>query len=146
MTRYNWAGPGTGISDPANGIALRADVAHLWGVNAFLLVPAGQQGGFMTYVTMPRLGLAQEFHRRWVPISQRVSDAFLYARFAYTIITLVAKLGDKKLDAFPLPKGVKPSRRGGTQHAYVVFHGPLTFGVIARIYFQLCSSYAPATM
>ena len=134
MTRYNWAGRRTGVNDPANRLALRTNVGRLWALSGFMLFPAPGQGGYMTYVTIPQFPYAEDFHRRWVPISQRVSVAFLYARFAYTIITLVRKMGDPKLDAFPLPEGVKPPRRGGTQRLYVVLYGSLTSGPIVPIY------------
>ena len=53
MTRYNWVGGRTGVSDPANRLALRLDVGRLWALNGFLLFPAPGQAGFMTYVTVP---------------------------------------------------------------------------------------------
>ncbi len=45
---------------------------------------------------------------------RRLSDAFLYASFAYTMGTLVPR--DPKLDTFPLPEDAKPSRKGSKHH------------------------------
>ena len=49
-----------------------------------------------------------------VVLSRRVSDAFLYARFVYTVISLVKR--DPAFEVFPLPEGVRPSRREGQLH------------------------------
>ncbi|KAI1787408.1 hypothetical protein LXA43DRAFT_712865 [Ganoderma leucocontextum] len=109
MWKYSWAGYGTGIHDPANGLTLRTDFVKSLAKHAFVFFPAGE-GGFMTYVCHPSLtSYLHDLHRRPIAIPHRVSDAFLYARFACTMIALVSRRS--KLNAFPLPPGVPPSRR-----------------------------------
>ncbi|KAI1787373.1 hypothetical protein LXA43DRAFT_711826 [Ganoderma leucocontextum] len=110
MARYNWGWARNGVHDPANGLTLRVKWIKMLGLNLIVFFPAGE-GKFMTYVCYPSLGDCPDVHRTLVTIPRRVPEAFLYARFAYTMITLVAR--NSKLDAFPLPEGVKPSRKGG---------------------------------
>ncbi|KAI1783217.1 hypothetical protein LXA43DRAFT_904037, partial [Ganoderma leucocontextum] len=123
MWEYNWAGYETGIHDPANGLTLRTDFVELLAKHAFVFFPAGE-GEFMTYMCYPTVtSYLHDLHRRPITIPHRVPEEFLYARFACTMIALVSRRS--KLNAFPLPLGIRPSRRSGQQdHQYT--HGVLS--------------------
>ena len=132
MGRYNIAGHGfdadsfsgrnefeldnLGVDDPANGFFLRHDVADLLKRHSFVFFPAGLTDGkfqFMTYMCGGPLDYVPLLHRRLVTLPWRVSEEFLYARFALNIIHHVRE--GLYLNTFPIPEGVEPSKPEGDQ-------------------------------
>ena len=113
MEQYSWADMNTNVDDPANGITLRADLGECFDSHGWVFYPDGQ-GRLMTYVCLPYVDFAELLHRRLVTISRRVSDEFLYARFAHTMVKLVntASVGFKR---FRNPEGARPAREEGEQ-------------------------------
>ena len=86
MGRYNRSGAGTSVNDVANGVTLRCDVRRLLEFHAFVFYPIGE-GKAVTYVVRRDMqDFADVLHGRTVTVPMRVSDEFLYARFAYNII------------------------------------------------------------
>ncbi|KAI1793284.1 hypothetical protein LXA43DRAFT_942610 [Ganoderma leucocontextum] len=108
-----FAGPGdrTGIHDPANRLTLCLDLGRLFERHGLVFFPTPVEGKFMAYLCRWNLDYVEPFHRRLVTISPRVSEEFLYARFAHTMIKLVNTLPDSHLNPFPIPEGVKPSKK-----------------------------------
>ena len=77
---------GSTVDDVGNGLTLRCDVRRLLDNHAFVFYPVGNR----KYVTYVLRESAQDYvellHGREVTAPLRVSDEFLYARFAYNII------------------------------------------------------------
>ncbi|TBU27572.1 hypothetical protein BD309DRAFT_604981 [Dichomitus squalens] len=89
MSDYNLAGHRTGVNDVANGVTLRSDVHRCLDRHSFVFYPV-DGGRFAAYfVRRGDAEYAELFHRRPVDMPIRVSDQFLYARFAYTVINLL---------------------------------------------------------
>ena len=96
------------IDQPANAILLREDVRTCFDANAFVFYPADLDGAgglgdgtgagtegdddasmFMAYFVKGGYQyLRDAFHRRRVPIPADVPVEFLYARFAYAIVSM----------------------------------------------------------
>ncbi|KAM5533532.1 hypothetical protein V8D89_012811 [Ganoderma adspersum] len=87
------------IDHPANGILLRVDVRTCFDANAFVFYPADSagEGGhvhddefmFMTYFVRGGYQYLRDvFHRRRVATPPDVPVEFLYARFAYAIVSM----------------------------------------------------------
>ena len=87
------------IDQPANAILLREDVRTCFDADAFVFYPAGGAGGdgtggddasmFMAYFVKGGYQyLRDAFHRRRVAIPPDVPVEFLYARFAYAIVSM----------------------------------------------------------
>ncbi|TBU59987.1 hypothetical protein BD310DRAFT_923640 [Dichomitus squalens] len=108
MTDYNLSGPLTGLDDVANGLTLRSDVHQCLDRHGFVFYPV-EGNRFVAYVV--RRGAfehAELFHQRLVTLPNRVSDQFVYARFAYTFINLPR---DKDaFDVFPVSEEVERRR------------------------------------
>ncbi|RPD67964.1 hypothetical protein L226DRAFT_444676, partial [Lentinus tigrinus ALCF2SS1-7] len=74
-----------GINDTANGVALGSDIYLCLDRGGFVFYPC-EPHDHILYFVISEVDYAQLLHRRPVTIHKRVSDAFLYARFAYNII------------------------------------------------------------
>ncbi|PIL25812.1 transporter [Ganoderma sinense ZZ0214-1] len=107
----SWAHTNTNLDDPANGITLRADLGECFESHGWVFYPDGQ-GRLMTYVCLPYVDFAELLHRRLVTLSRRVSDEFLYARFAYAMIKLVDS-ASARLKRFRNPDGIRPAKEEG---------------------------------
>lgn len=110
MDRYTLAGDRTGIHDAANGLTLRLDLGCSLEQHGLVFYPAPKKHKFMTYVCRWNIDYVKPFHRRLVTIAPRVSDQFLYARFAHTMIKLVNAGPGSRLNPFPIPEGATPSK------------------------------------
>ncbi|TBU31026.1 hypothetical protein BD311DRAFT_825627 [Dichomitus squalens] len=105
MTDYNLAGPPTGLDDVANGLTLRSDVHQCFDLHGFVVYPAGSNRSVAYVVRRGAFEYAELFHRRLITLPNRVSDQFVYARFAYTFINLPRDKG--VFDVFPVNEEVK---------------------------------------
>ncbi len=110
MDRFTLAGDRTGIHDTANGLTLRLDLGDCLERHALVFYPATEEGKFLTHLCRWKLDYVEAFHRRLVTISPRVSDEFLYARFAHDMIKLVNTGPGSRLSPFPTLEGVAPSK------------------------------------
>ncbi|KAI0751614.1 hypothetical protein C8Q80DRAFT_1158458 [Daedaleopsis nitida] len=79
-----------GVNHIANGVTLRADVQDFLDRLGFVSYPAGGDHQFCAYLLLADPDYRQELHRREVEMPERVSHEFLFARFAYNIIGLMA--------------------------------------------------------
>ncbi|EJF61891.1 hypothetical protein DICSQDRAFT_180282 [Dichomitus squalens LYAD-421 SS1] len=89
MGRFNRSTLGATVNDVSNGVTLRCDVHRLLDSQSFVFYPVGDR----KYVTYLVRGTSRDYvellHGREVStVPLRVSDEFLYARFAYNIIKL----------------------------------------------------------
>ncbi|KAM5533485.1 hypothetical protein V8D89_012822 [Ganoderma adspersum] len=101
-----------GFESPARVLLPKAVVSGGPGRSASELVGDGATFVHVAVVCKPRYKDYVELeglHCMPVVLSRRVSDAFLYARFANANISLVKR--DPAFEVFPLPEGVRPSRR-----------------------------------
>ncbi|TBU24393.1 hypothetical protein BD311DRAFT_791061 [Dichomitus squalens] len=106
MGRYNRISPTTSVDDVANGMTLRCDVHRLLNRHAFVFYPAGDRK-FVTYIVLQdTFDYAYLLHGRVVTIPLRVSDEFLYARFAYNVINL-PRLTNASTNIFSISEAVR---------------------------------------
>ncbi|RPD53601.1 hypothetical protein L227DRAFT_396734 [Lentinus tigrinus ALCF2SS1-6] len=75
-----------GLDDTANGVALRSDIHLCHDRHTFVFYPCEPDDYVLYIVVMGEGDYAQLLHRRPVTMPKRVSNNFLYARFAYNII------------------------------------------------------------
>ena len=102
MGRHNRSGCGTSVNDVANGVTLRCDVHRLLDYHAIVFYPAGERK-YVTYIVRNDMeDYAEQLHGRVVAVPLRVSDEFLYARFAYNIISLLPRILDVSVKCFPI--------------------------------------------
>jgi hypothetical protein len=96
MARYATTNVMAGINSISNGITLRSDVHRLLDRHGLIIHPgeetANNQYRMYTMYSLADPGgvYAHLLHCRLVTIPSRVADAFLYARFAYTIINMAS--------------------------------------------------------
>ena len=111
MGRYNRSGAGTSVNDVANGVTLRCDVRRLLEFHAFVFYPIGE-GRFVTYVVRRDMqDFADVLHGRTVTVPMRVSDEFLYARFAYNIINLLQpRVPDVSIERVPITEALRQQK------------------------------------
>lgn len=74
------------LNDIANGVCLRADIHRCLDRAGFIFFPIDTQ--FVAYVIRLEPDYAEWYHRTPAHIHERVSIPFLYARFAYNIISI----------------------------------------------------------
>ena len=111
MGRYNRSGAGTSVNDVANGVTLRCDVRRLLEFHAFVFYPIGG-GKAVTYVVRRDMqDFADVLHGRTVTVPVRVSDEFLYARFAYNIINLLQpRVPDVSIERVPITEALRQQK------------------------------------
>ncbi len=87
---------GAGIDGPANGVLVRADVHVCLCSHAFVFYPAGDSLSGPGFEMVAHKFVGYEYsdfpellHRRRVGIHLDVPVQFLYARFAYAIVSLL---------------------------------------------------------
>ncbi|KAI0069565.1 hypothetical protein K474DRAFT_485043 [Panus rudis PR-1116 ss-1] len=79
--------PQAGIDDVANGVTLRNDVYAVLDANGFVFYPPAPGGKeYVAYVVKELPVYVNLFHQHLVDMHPRVSEQFLYARFAYAMI------------------------------------------------------------
>ena len=94
------------LDDVANGVTLRADVHAALDRSVFVFFPsASSQGQYIAYAIGLELDYAHTLHRRLAKVHERVSAEFLYARFAYNIISLLTPPCARF--AFPIPAALE---------------------------------------
>ncbi|TFK81297.1 hypothetical protein K466DRAFT_667203 [Polyporus arcularius HHB13444] len=74
------------INDTANGMTLRSDIHRCFDAHGFVFHPCGPTNHIVYIVDDGLDNYAHYLHCRLVDMLNRVSDKFLYARFAYTMI------------------------------------------------------------
>lgn len=93
MMTYNRNQQISGVHDMANGILVRADLHRLWDLKYFTYVPKGdeQAGGLHWVVHCFQFSESTPgtYHNRPLHRLSNVAPEFLYARFAYTIFSIV---------------------------------------------------------
>ncbi|TBU24930.1 hypothetical protein BD311DRAFT_670717 [Dichomitus squalens] len=88
-----------------NVITLRRDVRYCLEGHVFVFCPVDHHT-FLTYVLREGVpDYAELLHRRPVTFPRRVPAEFIYARFAYTVISLLQS--SPYFDDFPIPDAVK---------------------------------------
>ena len=106
MGRFNRVSPKTSVDDVANRMTLRCDVQRMLDRHAFVFYPSNDRK-FMTYIVLKNtVDYEYLLHGRVVTIPLRVSDEFLYARFAYNIINL-PRLTNASTNTFAISEAVK---------------------------------------
>ncbi|KAI0075850.1 hypothetical protein K474DRAFT_1772959 [Panus rudis PR-1116 ss-1] len=96
-----------GIQDVANGVTLRSDVHAFFEGNGFVFYPPTSDGSeFVPYVCMRVPVYAELLHRRSVVMHTRVAEQFLYARFAYTMISRVPSSWTTLNTVVPIPQAI----------------------------------------
>ena len=106
MGRFNRVSPKTSVDDVANRMTLRCDVNRMLDRHAFVFYPSNDRK-FVTYIVLKNtVDYEYLLHGRLVTIPLRVSDEFLYARFAYNIINL-PRLTNASTNTFAINEAVK---------------------------------------
>lgn len=116
MAQFSLVSDRTGVNDIANGIALRSDVHKCFDRHGFVFYPletASDNESTTKSTTLPRYVAVFiktreapyriQYHRREVHMDKRISEEFLFARFALAIISLNALHTGLADVAFPVP-------------------------------------------
>ncbi|RPD56259.1 hypothetical protein L227DRAFT_283113 [Lentinus tigrinus ALCF2SS1-6] len=109
------------IDDTANGLALRSDVLECFDRCSFVFFPLDDSTYLAYIVGGSESHYVELLHRRPVVMPERVSEFFLYARFAYNILAHVRPWWTKYGATIPVQRlQVKGAMTGAKDHA-----GPL---------------------
>lgn len=127
MARFN-CDLTAGIDDIGNGVALRADVRRLLDSHRFVFVPI--EGTMVAHVLDFVPDYAQTLHNRPVDMPLRVPIAFVYARFAFNVLSraqeVIAMLSKRSPATVPVPKSLQKHARDGTQKKHSGREGAAT--------------------
>lgn len=82
-------------NDVANRVCLRADINRCFDRSGFVFFPIGTQ--FVAYVIRHERDYAEWYHRTPAQIHERVSIPFIYAHFAYNVISIAQVMMSKRI-------------------------------------------------
>ncbi|RPD53584.1 hypothetical protein L226DRAFT_571962 [Lentinus tigrinus ALCF2SS1-7] len=116
MVRYCY-NMSAGINDTANGVTLRSDIHLCLNRHSCVFYPCEPDDYVLYIIQWGEEDYAQLLHRRRVTMPKRVSDKFLYARFAYATFHLLSCPEYWQDLASPVPQStveVKAQERTGS--------------------------------